>query len=396
VPSEGSGSRAGHALERCVGDADRFAEQVWGRRHLHHRGGAGFDDLLTFEDVDRLLSTASLRFPLFRLVKDGTTIPTSRYTKRGRTGSTTMTGIADPRRIFQLFSDGATIVLQSLHRFWPPATQLCRELEIALGHQAQANAYITPPGARGLAVHEDSHDVFVLQAFGRKHWEVYERRHGGSHEAGGEGPVLSVELQPGECLYLPKGTPHAARAQEATSGHLTVGVLSTTWGDVLGDLWTRLRTEPAFDEPLPAGFHRDLDGLAAGLEARLAEAARWLEKVDAGQAAAEAVHAFLTSRPPMLEGVLRDSARVDELHDDSVLHRRPGSICELQPWGDRLRVLLGDRELDMPGWLHPAMEWLRTADRFRVGELVGTVGDERSRLVLARRLVREGMLGVAE
>ncbi|HJP64793.1 MAG TPA: cupin domain-containing protein, partial [Actinomycetota bacterium] len=156
------------ALARCVGDADAFADHVWGRRHHLHRDPQGFEDLLTFADVDRLLSTASLRLPLFRLVRDGSTIPTDRYTKRGRTGSAAMTGIADPRRIFELFAGGATIVLQGMHRYWSPVALLCRHLEIGLGHPTQTNAYITPANARGLAVHEDSHDVFVLQAFGRK------------------------------------------------------------------------------------------------------------------------------------------------------------------------------------------------------------------------------------
>ncbi len=63
------------------------------------------------------------------------------------------------------------------------------------------NAYITPPGAQGLALHADPHDVFVLQAFGRKHWEV--------HAAPGEPErePLDADVGPGDCIYMPTGTP---------------------------------------------------------------------------------------------------------------------------------------------------------------------------------------------
>ena len=32
---------------------------------------------------------------------------------------------------------------------------------------------MTPAGAQGLELHDDPHDVFVLQAFGRKSWEIH-------------------------------------------------------------------------------------------------------------------------------------------------------------------------------------------------------------------------------
>ena len=133
----------------------------------------GFLDLLTLDDVDRILTTTSLRTPSFRLVKAGEQISESAYTRSGRTGSKPVSGMADAARIAELFDDGATIVLQGLHRNWEPVAAFCRALELQLGHPCQVNAYITPPGAQGLALHADPHDVFVLQAFGRKHWEVH-------------------------------------------------------------------------------------------------------------------------------------------------------------------------------------------------------------------------------
>ena len=72
------------------------------------------------------------------------------------------------------FEEGATIVLQALHHTWEPLARFCRSLEQLLEHPAQANAYFTPRDSQGLAVHHDTHDVFVLQVAGENRWLVYE------------------------------------------------------------------------------------------------------------------------------------------------------------------------------------------------------------------------------
>jgi hypothetical protein len=130
------------------------------------------------------------------------------------------------------------------------------------------------------------------------------------------------------------------------------------------------------------------------VQERLADIARRLEKLDAEDLAASAIDRFLTSRLSIVPGGLVDVARVRELNDDTVVRRRAGSVCELRPRGDRLRVLLGDRELWMPAWLEPAMRsvaaWTPREDR-RAGDLAGDL-DLDSRTVLVRRLVREGLL----
>ncbi len=134
-------------------------------------------------------------------------LPQSRYTRSGASlAGQPLTGLVDARKVIDLFEGGATVVLQGLQRYWPPLTRLVAELELALGHPCQANAYLTPPGSQGFAVHSDTHDVFVFQTHGSKLWEV--------HAAPGEeAEAREVLLEPGLSMYLPTGTPHAARAQ---------------------------------------------------------------------------------------------------------------------------------------------------------------------------------------
>jgi mannose-6-phosphate isomerase-like protein (cupin superfamily) len=378
------------ALELCTGDVSSFRERTWGRSVLVHRsaGPNAFAGLLSLDDVDRILSTTSLRTPSFRLVKAGEQIPESSYTRSGTTGSKPVSGMADPTRVFELFRTGATIVLQGLHRYWEPVSLFTRDLELELGHACQVNAYVTPPGAQGLELHEDPHDVFVLQAFGRKAWEI--------HAAPGEAtrePVHAT-IEPGDSIYMPKGTPHAASAQEAVSGHLTVGVHVGTWRDVMTRVWRLVERDAAFDEPLALGWHRDPAALEQVVEGKLGVARDELACLSARELADTYAADFLSTRASLLRGALTDALELGGIGDETLVERRRGSVCQLRARGDRLEVLLGDRRLEMPLWVEPAMRRIAAAERFRVHDLANAVNDPDSRAVLTRRLVREGLLTI--
>jgi bifunctional lysine-specific demethylase and histidyl-hydroxylase NO66 len=391
------------AIERCAGDPAAFVRDHWARAPLLRRGAGpgGFDDLLSLDDVDRILSTTAPRFPYLRMVKDGKPLPPSAYTKSGRIGSVPLSDLADPGRIFDQFHGGATIVLQGLQRFWAPLTAFSRDLELFLTHPVQVNAYLTPPASRGLGVHHDTHDVFVLQVHGRKLWQVWDAAvpfplgHQTKLPPGAEAPtgppLVEAELAPGDCLYVPRGFRHAARTAEDASLHLTVGMLAYNWNDLLREVLELATEETWFREGLPVGFAEDPAALEASLAERVAELRRFLDKVDLTRVADRAVNRFWASRPPSLHGQLRQLLSLEELDDTTVLAHRPGAVARLRAAGDRLELLLGDRTLTMPASLEPALHQVLDADRLTPADLAGHL-DGPSRLVLARRLVREGLL----
>jgi len=394
------------ALARCVGDAARFIDRQWAQAPLHRAGAdpSGFSDLFSLGDVDRFIASSSPRLPTFRLVKDGTPLAPSRYTRRATVGGQPVTGLGDPARIFEEHRRGATIVFQGLQRSCPPLTRFCRSLELELTHAVQANAYITPAGARGLGVHYDTHDVFVLQLAGTKAWTVHEpvladplpsQPWQGTAEDAGP-PIMSVELAPGDCLYVPRGFLHAARAQEALSAHLTIGVVTTTWHDVLRELVAGAAQEPELRRALPPGYAGDQAALTAGVEEAVFRLRKWLDGVDTGAVAAAAARRFYAGRPPILAGQLHQLSLLDHIDDSTRLRRREGGVCHLVTGGGRVTVVLGGgRELDMPSALEPAMARIAAAGPFRLGDL-GDLLDGPSRLVLGRRLVAEGLLEVVD
>src|SRR5206468_11075889 len=130
---------------------------------------------------------------------------------------------------------------------------------------------------------------------------------------------------------------------------------------------------------------------ARSLAERVAELRRFLDKVDLDRVAEGTARRFWAGRAPLLDGQLRQLLALDKLDDASVVRRRPGAVCRPEVRGDRLTLLLGDRELTMPARLEPAVRALLADAGARVGDLAGLL-DPASRLVLTRRLVREGLL----
>ena len=371
------------ALTLLSGDAQTFREKVWASRvHLHRTDPADLVGLLSLDDVDHLLTGTALRTPALRVVKDGSVLPSTRFVRPASLAGAPLTGLVDARKVLDQFQAGATVVLQGLHRYWQPLTDLVRDLELALGHPCQANAYLTPPGSQGFARHSDSHDVFVFQTHGRKLWEVVD----GDEEQ-------EVLLEPGLSMYLPTGTPHSARSQTETSLHVTVGINRVTVRDALRTLTDRLLADERYDDPLPAGYPQQPEALAELLADGLTDLVGSLRDTEPEAVARDRVDRFLTDRVPYLRGGLTDLAALDGLDDSTRLERRPTAACELRPEPDTLRVLLGDRELRMPARLTPAMEFVRDQGSFAVADLAVWL-DPASRVVVTRRLVREGLLRI--
>lgn len=388
------------ALARCVGDVDRFFSETWAKAPLlqRRRESNGFDDLLTLGDVDFILTTSWLRTPAFRLVKDGKPLDERSYTKWAGVGARGAYGSVDPGKVYSLFHGGATVVLQAMQRYWEPLARFIRDLEVTLTLPAQANAYITPPASRGLAVHYDTHDVFVLQVSGSKKWQIFEPviesplPSQSSIEGEITTPVLEADLEPGDTLYIPRGWRHAATAQTAASAHLTIGVLNYAWYDVLGEVLLRTKDEIAFRETVPVGYAEEGSGFANDIAGRLQTLRDWLQRVDVEEVAATLRRRFWAGRPPLLVGQMAQLEQLDEVSDDSLIRRRIGAVCliEYDEQQGQLRAILGDRELLLPRELEATLRMLLVERTVQVKQLEDL--DSESRIVLVRRLIREGLL----
>lgn len=395
----------------------RFAAAYWGRAPLLSRaadltGPAGFTDLLSPADADELLSRRGLRTPFLRVALDGQVLPAARYTGGGGAGAEIGDQVLD-ERVLDLYAGGATLVLQGLHRIWPPLIDLARDLGAALGQPVQVNAYLTPAGSQGFATHYDTHDVFVLQVEGEKRWRIHapvlpdplDRQPWGGYAdevaAVADGPpALDVVLAPGDALYLPRGWLHSAQAQRSGSLHLTLGVRALTRYTLVETLLELAATDRRLRAGLPFGVDVAEPGrIEPELTETVAALRDWLAGVDPAAVAARLrARAWSASRPAPLRP-LAQAAAIATLDADSRIAPRGGLRWRLEadpaptgagPADGRVVLRLFDRNVGFPARCAPALRHFLAGGVLRVGDLPGLDADA-DRVVLARRLLREAV-----
>ncbi|GMA39121.1 cupin domain-containing protein [Mobilicoccus caccae] len=326
------------ALARVVGADLPGFEAAWGRAPWLY-DGPGYDDLLDLAGIDELLSTRGLRTPFLRVAKNGSTLPDRSFTAGGGVGAAIADQVSDAR-LAHLFADGSTLVLQALHRTWAPIAEFTAALAGELGHPVQANAYVTPPQSQGFSAHYDVHDVFVLQLAGEKRWIIHEpvltwpmrdepwdsggRREQVATAAEGDA-VLDVVLRPGDCLYLPRGYLHSARALGGVSAHLTLGIHVWTRHHLATEMMRRaLAQADDLRRPLDLGVQvGDADTIAADTAAvrtALIEAIEHLDDDDL--AALMDARADDTGRPEPVRPLAQAAAARDLTPDTPVRLRR--------------------------------------------------------------------------
>jgi hypothetical protein len=402
----------GTALARCVAcSAHIFAEENWGRAPRLTRAadlGSDFTDLLSAAAVDALVSEHGLRTPFLRMAKDGTVEPAASYTRGGGAGAGITDQAADDK-VLAAIADGSTLVLQGLHRTWPPLVDFGARLADELGHPAQINAYVTPPQNQGFAPHYDVHDVFVLQLSGRKHWTVHRpvidnpldnQPFDGFKveiaERVTEAALIDTVLEPGDALYLPRGWIHSATALGETSIHLTVGVHPLTRYQLVRFVFDALQDDPELRASLPMGAAlADPDVLAPQLAVTIAALRASLEHVPTSRIAEKVETNLMQRTRPEAIGPLAQLAAADALASDTRLRRRGALRLRLVPGSDAngnepLKILLLDRTIQLPANTYDAVKLIVSGHVFEPADLPGL--DPEDQLSLTRRLLREGVL----
>jgi len=128
---------------------------------------------------------------------------------------------------------GCTVALRAANLRCSVAAAVADALSDALGLPVAANLYATPAKQHGLACHYDDHDVFALQLAGTKQWRVHPDSCGAHLPrlfAQRRAPELDAAhaatftLTAGDVLYIPRGWPHSAAAQDGPSTHLTLAI----------------------------------------------------------------------------------------------------------------------------------------------------------------------------
>ena len=406
VPQRPTGpAHDGRALARCVADPEAFAS-AWGSRPLLATASElprSFDDLLDLDGVDELLSRRGLRTPFLRMAKDGVVVDSGRYTRSGGVGAAIGDQV-DDTAVTRLFADGTTIVLQALHRLWPPIIEFAGALAGELGHPIQVNAYVTPPSSRGFDAHYDIHDVFVLQLAGEKRWIVHEpvhewplrsqpwtqRRRQVERAVAETAPTIDTVLRPGDALYLPRGFLHSAEALGDVSAHLTVGIHVVTRQALVEALVAAAEDEAGLRQALPVGLDpTSAEALAEDLEATIDVLTASLRSVDPESVAARLAASLATATKPSPIAPLEQAAAAERLAPSTRVHLRPGLQARFEDTDGRAVLRLPGETLEVDTDEADAVTALLDGEPWRVDALPGqpeSVAD------LVRRLLVRGVV----
>ncbi len=208
-----------------------FYEKDW---YLAPSPAASVAGLISIDRIDEIISDSELPPTALSMAQSGQGLALEEYTHPN--------GTIDRGAVLDNFRNGVTIVLPQMHFADGKLYNFCLGLERDFGARIQTNIYLTPNSSQGFGIHYDDHDVLVLQVSGRKKWELYGQREGlpfrgekfsKDHDDPGELKAEFV-LEPGQCLYVPRGLAHRATNEGAEpSLHITVGILVQTWAEFM-------------------------------------------------------------------------------------------------------------------------------------------------------------------
>lgn len=382
---------------QCVIDPvtrEVFFREYWEKKPLVITRGQPnyFEFLLSLDEVDRVITTLNLRIPDISMVNADQTVTRDQYTVHG--------DVIDVAKLYQLFADGGTIILSALHTRVPSLAVFCRAMERDFSIPFQTNIYLTPSNAKGFKSHYDTHDVFVLQIAGSKHWKIYETPvvlplkgqefDSSLHKPGAT--TLEFDLQAGDTVYIPRGVMHDAQSHDDVSLHITVGVLSYTWTDLmLGALATVSLNDPSFRKALPVGFGRLEFDRAQAREIFRELLGQFVTHADLDAELDTFVDDLVSTRHPLLRGQMSQIGSLDGLTVDSVVCARPGLLLRFKEDGESVRVGCYGKEISLPIHASETVRFALNSSRFVVCDLPGEL-DDAGKLAMVRRLVREGLI----
>lgn len=381
--------------------SDVFLREYWQQEPLviERSDPEYYAGLLSARDIESLVTFHQLQYSQLKVAQAGPDLPLhSTHVSHERT--------SDTNGLYHSYSQGDSVVLNFMQKYWEPAARLCRAVESFFHFGAGINAYLTPKHSQGFPPHFDTHDAFVLQIAGTKQWRIYDAW----RDLPGEGednrpipnemlgaPKREFELRAGDLLYIPRGHVHEARTTGAASVHVTIGVRCFQWSDLLSEL-LHLATwrDVELRRSLPVGF-MDSEAAHAALLAELPRVLQSFADSDQGKAAIGRLRQRLIRRMrPLPDAHLTVLDHVEQLGIETKVATRAGLMCHVVATDEVVEIEFPGNRMSGPPAIEPALRFIAaSSEPFAVSALPGPLSDQ-SKLVLAKRGIREGLLTMVD
>lgn len=305
-------------------------------------------------------------------------------------------------KIATFHARGYTVRLPDIRALTPQLDAFIRAMELVFHTPAKVESFWSRNDAKA-PVHHDDYDIIVIQIRGRKRWFIStdESALPNDWKQIPEGPPrldrsAEIIVEPGDMLYLPRGTTHRVDAM-ADSIHISIGFVPLTLREAIIACLDHVSD---LDRPLrePVGRHLG-EQVAAGdfgdLPLRIRQGlATLLQNSKADAFIADALQRRSS----------RAIAGLDKLREP-VKHAPLSPATRLRHSATAVSHLSGNaRTIDFayPGghhYIHRGAEqgvyFMAATPEFRIRDIPGNLGDE-VRIALAEKLVASGFLEVVE
>ena len=374
------------SLVSPVSDAE-FRAQYWETKPLIiHRGRPDYyGDLFTLQDFD------------------GTVRRSNGYVKTAEATTKKATrhhGVSPSalERVLTDMSDGATLILDSVHQYNAKLAQMCRMLGQETGFYYQTNIYLTPPNGKGFSPHWDNHDVFIMQVLGRKHWKVEKQRRtlpakdANIEEEGRDlrGEIYEFTLEQGDTVYIPRGFVHAAECGSDSSMHVTLGIHPYTWDELLhAAIKAAVMGDDSLRLSLPIGYHKAGD---TGIVSRIEEAMRKAgDPAFLAQVLEQYRDEVVQKAPLDITGQIPSFYQPKPLSLDDRIGARAGLYYTIRPHAESVTLNVGTRTITFPDFFGEALKFALEKPGFAIRDLPGDLEDE-EKIVFIERLMQEALI----
>lgn len=385
-------------------DTATFLREYWEQKPLILARGKSdyYLNLVSIKEIDSIIGFSGLKYSDFRLVKiEEKSLSQNKVARQ----ASYIDSNAAPNinELYNAYYQGNSLCLQEIHQRSLPIATLCKNLEIFFNHPVHINMYLTPKNSQGFPPHFDTHDVFILQIEGSKLWRIYdcflelplvENRQPVPKETL-NAPSHEFVLNAGDLLYIPRGYIHEAQTSENSSLHLTVGVSVFRWSELIVHALASATEENLFfRKALPVGFINRGE-MMEFMKNQLAELLEiFANKARIEDAVERITKRFIDTMSPLPDGHFIHLDEVNKIALDTTVAKRKGMICNISKKEDTVIIQFPGNAVTGPGYIAPALSFIAEKEEFTVRS-IPSISDN-SKLVLVRRLIREGLLTIAK
>ena len=388
-----------------------FIESFWEKKHLvlRRKNPNHYSNLISRQILDFIISHAKLKYSQMRLAKNQSqSCPVTKLQEGGMI-FLDYNDVPSVNQLYSSYAQGETLIVKQIQDYYQPLAKFCLELEEFFHHPVSINSYLTPPHSQGFDAHFDNHDVCILQIDGSKHWRIYGSAvdlplvddNSPIPKEILYNPVEEVHLKAGDLLYLPRGVVHEAWTTNVSSFHLTVGIHVFRWADLITEVITSLsRQDVRFRASLPIGFFDSEK--EDPIQNKLLELTKIAtDQVKAKVGVSQLKKHLIDKMNPLADGHFSCLDLVDNITLDTVVARKQGMICRVaiegegEGEGEGVVIQFPGNQVSAPLYLELPFQFIASQDKFPISAIPDILSNN-SKLVLVRRLIREGLLTIVK